>query len=689
MSQILSDGEIFGQYRVMRLLGDGGMGEVYEVEHTVLKTHSALKLLSAEVLDREEVLDYFMNEARVMAQLKHPGIVSVDEFGETDGRYWLRMELIEGVPTTGGTRLLTLHDYVWHQGGRLTEQEVAECLRQFLEAIGFAHKRGVVHRDLKPSNILVSPSGMKITDFGLVKMAAEEWQRTRITQSFSGGGRTPSSGIDLEPEAPQVLGTLEYMSPEQKRGFADQRSDLYSVGLIGFQLLTGKERPSVKPPSRIVQGIHPGWDNWFEMALENDPDQRFQSAEEMLLAIPDGSAVTTGSLPSPIAATLAAASPPMEPHIPPALQEGDDTKPRPRRRHRRPTTRETRQTGPGTLLPWMIVLALTGVIIAGIIVFALMFNGNKPSVPRMVEGENPAEASGKNNENSSGGQSGSTAPVISSGLVLGVPNEGVAWVVPDLNLEMKWLDEGAFKMGSDPDESGHESKESPAWNVILTNGFWLGAREVTVGQFRNFIEITGHQTSVEGPEYNLLSGQSWKPIPGNWSSVFADNDEGPVIGVSWDDAMAFCSWLTDKEQVAGRLKDGMVYTLPSEAEWEYACRSDDPWDYPFGSGKMLDTSIATFNGARQGPAVAGSLSPVRGFHDLHGNVFEWCRGWYSENYASRRTTDPEGPSQGKYRPMRGGGWRSPSTECRAAFRRGAPSSHADDQTGFRIALRRL
>ena len=96
MGDLLKDGSEFGQYRVLRLLGQGGMGEVYEVEHKVLGTRHALKRLSDEVLDLEEVLDFFKNEGRVMAQLKHQGIVSVDEFGETNGSYWLRMELIEG-----------------------------------------------------------------------------------------------------------------------------------------------------------------------------------------------------------------------------------------------------------------------------------------------------------------------------------------------------------------------------------------------------------------------------------------------------------------------------------------------------------------------------------------------------------------------------------------------------------------
>ena len=170
-------------------------------------------------------------------------------------------------------------------------------MRQFLDAIGFAHDQGVVHRDLKPANILLDSEGMKISDFGLVKVAGEHWHKSRIAKSASSGLGDPSSGIDLEHSKPQVLGTFEYMSPEQKQGYTDNRSDLYAVGLIGFQLLTGKERPSVKPPSRIIEGIHPSWDAWFESALENDPEERFQSAKEMRDAIPDSSKTApTGQL---------------------------------------------------------------------------------------------------------------------------------------------------------------------------------------------------------------------------------------------------------------------------------------------------------------------------------------------------------------------------------------------------------
>ncbi len=106
----------FGQYRIVKLLGVGGMGEVYEVEHRVLETRHALKLINESIMANKIALSYFKTEGRVMAQLHHPGIVVVDEFGETDGRFWLRMELMDGVEATGGS-LITLEDYVWYMGG--------------------------------------------------------------------------------------------------------------------------------------------------------------------------------------------------------------------------------------------------------------------------------------------------------------------------------------------------------------------------------------------------------------------------------------------------------------------------------------------------------------------------------------------------------------------------------------------
>jgi serine/threonine protein kinase len=696
MSDILKEGEIFGQYRVNRLLGRGGMGEVYEVEHRVLGTLHALKLLSDEVLDREELLDYFKNEGRVMAQLKHPGIVSVDEFGETDGHYWLRMQLVEGIPTTTGNHLFTLHDYMWHQGGKLPEAEVAECMRQFLQAIGFAHERGVVHRDLKPANILLDmEDGMKISDFGLVKIAGEEWRRTRIAMSFSARRKPSSSGT--ERTAPEVMGTFEYMSPEQKQGYADPRSDLYSVGLIGFQMLTGKDRPSVKPPTRIIPGIHPDWDEWFAMALENDPDERFQTANEMLDALPKimseaPVSVASGGVLPPPRQTDSIDPPrkffkqtqrPSAAQLDPDIEEDDVPHPVPRKKiSKRPRQEEVRKRKKSGMLSWLLILLLLGGGSYGI--YTMMTD--KSTKPKEIVLEEPTQPSVPASPPLT-----STAPSVSPQAPFvdtsTLPQEGHDWSIPLSAFDFRWLDSGAVRVGSDPDEVGHDPKESPAKYVILTKGFWMGTTEVTVGQFREFVETQNHNTSVSKGS-PLLSGENWQPIEsGDWSNTLADREDRPVVGVSWEDAAAFCAWLTEKEREAGRLQDELAYLLPSEVEWEFACRGDDPWGHPFGlAGKELENQEANYNHVINGTEQISAFDPINGIYAMHGNVFEWCRGWYSNDYSSLQMVDPEGPPSGQHRPMRGGGWRSPAVECRASYRRGANPDHADDQTGFRVAL---
>ena len=296
----------FGQYRILRLLGRGGMGEVYEVQHTTLGRSYALKLLPPDFAARPESLARFRREARVMANLEHQNIVRVDEFGETNGRYWLRMELVHGVALdskaeTGsvGARCITLGDYAASQGGRIEQSELAEILKQVLEAVAYAHEQGVVHRDLKPGNILLEKAAqgqlrVRVSDFGLARVIGEELIRSQAQISVSrsigdartvGGEQSIGDAKTLGSEGTStraLLGTWEYMSPEQRRGEdADARSDVYALGLMCFRLLTGKEL-GLKMPSRLVAGLSTEWDTLVERALEGDPAARYASGREML-----------------------------------------------------------------------------------------------------------------------------------------------------------------------------------------------------------------------------------------------------------------------------------------------------------------------------------------------------------------------------------------------------------------------
>ena len=289
-------GETFGVYQVLRLLGRGGMGEVYEVEHRDLRTRHALKLIHPEIVARADAGERFRREAQVMAQLRHAHIVHVDDFRQSEGRAWLRMELVEGG---------SLAEWARAQASPPPVARTRELLRQVLVGLAHAHAGGVVHRDLKPANLLLDTDGvLKIADFGLVRLAGEQWIHSQVQMTVArsmtigqvaegsiGAGVTQpprGAGSSAGTSTRALLGTYAYMSPEQKRGEeVDARSDLYAVGLIAYQLLTGQESVGPKAPSRFNPALDSAWDAWIEKALEADRADRFPSAEAMLAALPE------------------------------------------------------------------------------------------------------------------------------------------------------------------------------------------------------------------------------------------------------------------------------------------------------------------------------------------------------------------------------------------------------------------
>jgi serine/threonine protein kinase len=259
-----------GEYKIIKELGRGGMGVVYLAEHQRLLKKYALKVLPQTFSEDPQLVERFHNEARVMAELNHPNIVKVVNMSCEETTFYLVMEYVEsetGVPKN-------LSQLMREHGGKIPESIAERIVLDILSALETAHAKGIIHRDIKPANILLDKDGTaKVADFGLVKI-------------LGGDDRTATKRVTLTVEG-LVLGTYDFMSPEQKAGKpVDLRTDIYAVGVIIYSMLTArKPEGRFSLPSEFIPGLSNKWDMIVDKCLQNLPEDRFQSATEVIQAI--------------------------------------------------------------------------------------------------------------------------------------------------------------------------------------------------------------------------------------------------------------------------------------------------------------------------------------------------------------------------------------------------------------------
>jgi serine/threonine protein kinase/formylglycine-generating enzyme required for sulfatase activity len=710
----LPAGSMLGKYRLLSVLGHGGMGNVYAAEDPLIKRKVAIKVLPPEFARDKSLIDRLLAEAQAAGRLNHPNVVTIYDVNHDVDSYFIVMELVPGG---------SVQDYLAKKGSpgwRAATKLVGEACK----ALQAAHEIGLIHRDIKPSNLMLTSDGhVKVADFGLAKIEA--------------------SDVTMHTQPGTILGTPAFMSPEQCRGDKiDLRTDIYSLGCTYYAILTGKP-PFEAASSMQVMFAHcsapipdpramnidapEGVVEILQKALAKNPDERYATAKAMLAdlraVLSGASTVNTQALES-----LAHAVPQQEVFEPPAVME----------------VRRPRQKLP----PWALLVggAMAGMIvilILGMLVRSAWNNrrpgaGNEhvmkprqqpkiiteaapvppaPSIPATAPIAPPVEATETTpqpldfGELSRGAVSqikstptptAQTRPVT---LTPAAPPPPAPKLDPTLTNsigeKLVLCPAGSFTMGD------KAFPDAPPHTVKLTKPFYIGEREVTQGALA---KVLGSLPLAEKIQH----------------------DELPAAFTSWDQATLFCKRLSElpAEKAAGR-----VYRLPTEAEWEYACRAGKTTRFAYGDqlrkedanfGK--DVSILLRRAeerrggggeppARPGPGqrpprgprpaepqnspsepgpddrsqhpleAAGAYLPnAWGLYDMHGNVWEWCSDFYAADaYKREENTDPTGPATGRTHVARGGCWSSFATQCASGYRNGkAEPNQREPSYGFRL-----
>ncbi|MFP4502229.1 MAG: SUMF1/EgtB/PvdO family nonheme iron enzyme [Candidatus Hydrogenedentota bacterium] len=621
-----------GRFRLVQRVGRGGMGEVWLAQDTELEEYVALKVLKPELLGNNRAVDSFKREVRLTRKLRHPNIVGVHDFHTHGGLHFISMEYVDGA---------SLADRLAQRGEPFTLDEVLPWAQQVAAALGYAHSKEVLHRDVKPGNMLVAQDGtLKLADFGIARIAKDT--QTRLT------GHATS-------------GTLAYMSPQQlmneKAHRNDPRNDVYAFAVTLYELLSGDPpftggdismQIMMKQPEPL-EDVPPHVNGALLHGLAKEVVERPPNCAALVKLLEQAAArPREGERPREGARTREPETLPTTQHT--AQREGE----RPREPETPPTTQHTAQR-----------------------------EGERPREPATA----PSEKKSNCISDQDIGLMDTTDPAVSPCEVFPdiaaarqrttAPNGEITRTV-DLGggvmLDLVWIPPGEFLMGSPESEERRSDPEGPQHPVEITRGFWMGKYPVTQAQWE----------AVMG---NNPSHFSEKRLGTRVSRFFGapekEYSSWPVESISWNDCREFLKAL-NKRFTHDESR------LPTEAEWEYACRAGSTTAYCFGDSESDLGAYAWYddNSGGETHPVGRKRANAWGLHDMHGNVWEWCEDDSHSNYTgapadgSAWVDSPRGSS----RVLRGGSWFFDPGYCRSADRDGSAPGNGNCNLGFRLAL---
>jgi serine/threonine protein kinase len=707
------------QFEILELLGRGGMGVVYKARQVQLDRIVALKILPPVDALSPDFVARFTREARALARLNHPNIVAVHDFGETNGLYFIVMEYVDGA----NLRQL-------QRERSLSPAEALAIIPKICEALQYAHEEGLVHRDIKPENLLIDTKGrVKIADFGLAKMLRREPLDMALTVSG------------------MAVGTMRYMAPEQmdQPETVDHRADIYSLGVVFYELLTGVlpmghfELPSQKA------SVDARLDQIVLHALERLPERRYQQAREVKTDVE-----TVASTPRPAAASTSAAASTKPTASAPANQTSAQSSQSAKFWKWAPIIAScvaaflafstlSKKTPPAVVAAPPVVIASTPAATVGNTEVKRVSPPEKES-QTPLPGTTPMGGHlGTDNRNSTPAPA---AAVVAPDWTLEEKNFRVTSIVivggtsPSLaTINMRTYAEGEFLRGPKGSAPGFRTRvrvkrirdgsvelerdnqtivvplrrpelrtshvdddllnpDTGNQTVAAPSVSSLGQRFAPVGDVEFCLWLTRVKDFEQFAHATNLKSMGWR-APG-----FKQGPDHPVVNVTWQEAIAFCKWLTDKEHTEGALPPNQFYRLPTDLEWSKAVGlPEEPgktpaerdmaiadvypwgtqWPPPPGAGNYTgeetgsDLAIKGYNDGFAWTSPVGSFKPNQyGLYDMGGNVWQWCLDSWNEKVTAKV--------------LRGASWyngamkQSLLSSCRV---HAAPDS-ATDNYGFRI-----